>query len=726
MVARAYHHYHHHLHLQIPHRRSRTLSPHSSPNPFSLGCLLHTHNHPTLTNVTPTNRFFSCNSSHDQQNPNRETPTYNQVFSRRMAMAGLNPLHRIALGVSGGPDSVALCVLAAAWKADAGIGRNESDGCIDGLLGIVVDHGLRSESKDEAFCVSDRVSKMGIKCQVAHCDWPGGRPKLGHVQEAAREMRYQIFQNVCMENQIGVLLVAHHADDQSELFILRLSRNSGVIGLAGMAFTSQLFPMSMTYDGEELRNHGILLVRPLLEFSKDDMYKICQGAKQEWVEDPTNKSLLFARNRIRTSLSNISPIIKSELQRIISACQKSRSVIDKACLSLIKQCVTINNHGFAVIDLLELDPLNVQDVCLSKFITLVLQFISQRHRPVRGRTSKLLLDYMRNLPCKTALTAAGCYLCAVPKSKGTKVLVCCSPYSPLLLRKVSSHKNNSKDQNHQLQMAGGEKNLDMATIVEQIILDGKSQTDCFISYASDVPFLEVKSSESILNEGKRRGILSEPTFQYVLSLQKEEAKQFHTKTEDLPEADSCQETRSATTLSELIHPEVLYHFMNRFIVTWKFQMGIAENITIPSNEISFKDALKGTNHNYFCSSCVVGQDNVAVVRHMIDADWLYLANLSTGLSLGHCQEKCMPSSPKVENREKTTSCSDYAKLSAQRALRALKFIPLAARRSLPVLVNSRGLLLSIPSVCFEYCPYLSVSAVLKPRVPLGGGHSSFI
>ncbi|KAK9100997.1 hypothetical protein Scep_024427 [Stephania cephalantha] len=717
MGARAYHHYHHHLHLQIPHR---TLFPHSSPNPFSLRFLLHTHNHPTtLTTLTPTIRLFSRISSHDQQNPSPETPAYKQVFSRRMAMAGLNPRHRIAMGVSGGPDSVALCVLAAAWKADAGIGSNESDGCIDGLLGIVVDHGLRLESKYEAFCVSDRVSKMGIKCKVEHCDWSGGRPKLGHVQEAAREMRYQIFQNVCMENQIGVLLVAHHADDQSELFILRLSRNSGVIGLAGMPFTSQLFPMSVTYDVEELSNHGILLVRPLLEFSKEDMYKICQVDKQVWVEDPTNKSLLFARNRIRTSLSNISsPIIKSELLGIISACQKARSVIDKACLCLIKRCVTINNHGYAVIDLLELDPLNVQDLCLSKFIALVLQFISQRHRPVRGRTSKLLLDYMRNLPCKVHLTSSFWNLFLLFEL--TVALFHCS-YCSWLLSLCSS-----QDLNHRLQTACGEKNLDMATVIEQIILDGKSQSESFVPNASDVPFLDVKSSESVLNEGKRCGILSEPTYQYILSLQKEEAREFHTKTEDPPEDDRCQETRSATTLSELIHSEVLYHFMNRFVVTWKFQKGIAEYITLPSNEISFKDALKGTNQNCFCSSCVVGQDNVAVVRHMIDADWLYLANLSTGLSLGHCQEKCMPSSPKVKNREKTTSCSDYAKLSAQRALRALKFIPLAARRSLPVLVNSQGLLLSIPSVCFEFCPYLSVSAVFKARVPLGGGHSSFI
>lgn len=67
-----------------------------------------------------------------------------------------------AVGVSGGPDSVALCVLTSQWKKDALIGIDEKDGCVDGLLAIVVDHGLRKESKDEANVVHDRVSKLGI------------------------------------------------------------------------------------------------------------------------------------------------------------------------------------------------------------------------------------------------------------------------------------------------------------------------------------------------------------------------------------------------------------------------------------------------------------------------------------------------------------------------------------------------------------------------------------
>ncbi|XP_077219695.1 adenine nucleotide alpha hydrolases-like superfamily protein [Tasmannia lanceolata] len=631
---------------------------------------------------------------------------YRETFSRRMAMAGIKPHHKIALGVSGGPDSIGICVLASGWKMDAQIGKDESSGFIEGLLGIIVDHGLRSESKDEACHVRDAVSKMGIRSEIACCDWPDGRPKQGHLQEAARDMRYQVFQDVCIRHRIDVLLIAHHADDQAELFILRLSRNSGVLGLAGMAFISQLFPAWIHCSEESSGNHGILLIRPLLEFSKADMYKICLGASQEWVEDPTNQSSLFARNRIRMSLRNLSSTFKYELQAVISACRKTRSFIDQVSRNLISQAVTIMAHGYAIIDLEKLDPSNVNDLCLLKFVTLVLQFISQRHRPVRGSVSKLLLDYIRNFPCKTSLTAAGCYLCSAPQSKGTKLLVCSSLDSPQPSRMDLSFNYTSEDQKYCL-----------PSEIEQIIMEAQLYSDRLVPDASDVPFLHVTSSESVLHEAKKLNLLSEPTLQSIILLQREESQQFNAKTEFTSQHGLRYETKSvSTSLSEPLQYGRSCHFMNRFLVRWKVFEKIMEDIFCRDGSWDSR-----------CNSCVVCHDTTAFIRHMVDADWLYLAKLSNGQTLEECGEKTSSSMEKMEQKEANRiHCSEYVQFSAQRALQALKLIPVSARRGLPVLVDHQDLLLSIPSICFNRCPYLSVHSIFKPKVPLGGGYSSYI
>ncbi|KAG6723443.1 hypothetical protein I3842_03G207500 [Carya illinoinensis] len=656
---------------------------------------------------------FLCKNSRGAEDA-IDISKYKEAFSRRMAMAGLKPHHRIGLGVSGGPDSMALCVLTADWKTNALNAAEDSSGFIDGLLAIIVDHGLRAESKEEANFVCNRVSQMGIRCKIARCDWLDGRPKQGHLQEAARDMRYQTFQKVCDQHQIGVLLIAHHADDQAELFILRLSRNSGVLGLAGMPFTSQIFSTCTHYFGGVSNNHGILLVRPLLNFSKEDMYKICLGGNQDWVEDPTNQSLLFARNRIRMSLTDLSScIFKSELQAIISACRRTRSYIDQVCSRLINQTVTVVEHGYAIIDLETLILSKVMDIYLSKFLALVLQFISQRHRPVRGSASKLLLDYILTFPCKKSLTAAGCYLCPAPGSKGTKILVCCSVDCPLPSKMETVHACTR----------GEEGNCTLSEL-EQIIADAKLYSDGLVLNESDVHFLRV-TSESVLSEATRLGILSESTYRNILLLQREETKRFKCKTELSSDSEAKPDFKSINPWrSEPLQSGYGCYFMNRFFITWKLNDEIVGSY-IEEGQCNLDLIAEGWKCH--CRSCVVGHDMVFEVRHLIESDWLYLAKLSKCLSTSEkFQQQVFLDNELEQIPGETNQCLDYARSSAQRALLSLKSIPIAARASLPVLVNPQGLLQSIPSIGFKHCPCLVVSAEFKPRVPLGGGHSSFL
>ncbi|KAK4369494.1 hypothetical protein RND71_013286 [Anisodus tanguticus] len=636
---------------------------------------------------------------------------YSETFAKRMAMAGLKPHHRIVLGVSGGPDSMALCVLTATWKTNSlGIASQKNE-FVDGLLAVVVDHGLRAESKDEANLVHRRVTSMGIKCEISCCEWSESKPKQGHLQEAARQKRYEILQSACIRHQIGVLMTAHHADDQAELFILRLSRNSGVLGLSGMAFVSQLFSTRPDLSAEAT-GKGLLLVRPLLEFSKEDMYKICDGANQEWVEDPTNRSTLFARNRIRMILTDLaSPIFRSELQALIAACRRTRLDVDKICSNLMHQTVTIMPEGYAAIDLGILSPPELKDIVLSKFIALLLQFVSQRQRPVRGSASKLLLDYIRTSPCKTAVTASGCYLCPAPGSKGTKVLVCCSTGADLPLEMLNPS------------LTEGE-NCSISNEVEQIVANGRSYSDQFPQSTLGMQFLDLTSSDSVLTEAKREGILGESTYKSIISLQREESDNFKSKTNIVLEKKVEHKVEyTASAPSEVLHPEKVGYFMNRFIVKWNLSKQNAYTSFSMNNSNQLQEF--GEERWNFCNSCVLGHDQVSRVRYMVDADWLYLATLSKREDRSSVHEE-LPLSAESRVMSNVNLCSACIKKSAERALLLLKSIPVAARRALPVLVNVEGLLLSIPSVGFQHCPCLVASAIFKPKVPLGGGYNSFL
>ncbi|CAK8534027.1 unnamed protein product [Lathyrus sativus] len=673
-------------------------------SPFSY--LLHHRYNPNSSSISSSSL---CSSTSQQRSI--DISKFRQSFSNRMDMAGIKPHHRVALGVSGGPDSIALCVLTAGWKTAAvnSVGTDHS-GFIPGLLAIIVDHGLRAESKDEANVVRNRVSEMGIRCEIVSCDWPSGKPKQGQLQKAAREMRYQVFHDVCAKHQIGVLLIAHHADDQAELFILRLSRSSGVLGLAGTPFTSQIFPMHTHSYGEVPTNQGILLVRPLLDFSKEDMYKICQGSTEEWVEDPTNQSMLFTRNRIRMALNYLSSLaFKHELQRVISACRKTRAYVDQVCHSLIRHAVVINDHGYALIDLQILCPSKIEDICLMKFLSLVLQFISQRQRQIRGSALKLLMDYIGTFPCKNSITAAGCYLCPDPGSRGSRVLVCCSVDFALPLKMEFFETRSS-----------GQREFCVINESRKIIEDGKSYANHLVLDSSDIHFLDV-NNESVLDEAKRLNIISESTYSSIRGLQKQETDRFRSKVGAISDFTSKHEVEFVTPFGKSFQPGKSCYFMDRFVLIWKLNDKMDTDVV--SGLVDYDMDFSGDSQNF----CVVDHDQVLEVRHMIESDWLYLAELSKySLSENFTEHEVMSANGNVKTKEKTAPYLHYAGLSAKKALVLLKSIPVAARKSLPVLINQDGKLISIPSVNFRQCPCLMVHVEFKPKIPLGGGHKSFI
>lgn len=233
------------------------------------------------------------------------------------------------------------------------------------------------------------------------------------------------------------------------------------------------------------------------------------------------------------------------------------------------------------------------------------------------------------------------------------------------------------------------------TDVEQILEDAKSYSNHLIQDASDKLLLSM-ISDSVLTEAKRFNMLSESTYKNILLLQREEIKRFKLDSEVTSDSQLMHAVECVGTYPSIpLQPGQVCYFMNRFFVTWKLSKENGSR-AFP-REVHNDGGLGEDSWDEYCSSCLVGDEMVAELRHMIESDWLYLAKLSKGLSSGNLPlERVFIDEKTGQKVEKTNLCADYGRLSAKRAILSLKSIPVAARRSLPVLVSSHGQLLSIP------------------------------
>ena len=182
----------------------------------------------------------------------------------------------IGIAVSGGPDSLALLLLA----AEARPGRVEA---------ATVDHALRADSRAEAEMVARICERLAVRHTILTAAWEE-KPDSA-LQERARMMRYRLLGDWAAEGGLEALVTAHHLDDQAETFVMRLARGAGVRGLAGMRRVSPT-------PGSD-----VPLVRPLLRWRHSELEAVCAGAGVEPVEDLSNADEQFERVRIRNALA---------------------------------------------------------------------------------------------------------------------------------------------------------------------------------------------------------------------------------------------------------------------------------------------------------------------------------------------------------------------------------------------------------------------------------------
>ncbi|WP_420133527.1 tRNA lysidine(34) synthetase TilS [Rhodopseudomonas sp.] len=189
----------------------------------------------------------------------------------------------IVLAVSGGPDSLALMWLAARWRKALKRGP--------ALSVVTVDHGLRPESAREARAVKQIAQALGLPHRTLR--WAGDKPASG-LQAAARDARYRLLVRAAKSAGAGHIVTAHTRDDQAETVLMRLSRGSGISGLAAMA--------------RETERDGLVLARPLLDISKQRLTATLKRARIAFATDPSNADPRFTRPRLR----ELMPLLAAE------------------------------------------------------------------------------------------------------------------------------------------------------------------------------------------------------------------------------------------------------------------------------------------------------------------------------------------------------------------------------------------------------------------------------
>lgn len=190
---------------------------------------------------------------------------------------------RILLGVSGGPDSTALLLLARNWRYNLLDGPN--------FYVATVDHGLRSGSAAEAAQVGALCDRIGLPHVIL--PWRGPKPGTG-IQEAARNERYALLRAFARENRLDALALAHTQDDQAETVLFRLCRGSGIGGLAAMRAVS--------------RRSGLTVLRPFLDVPKARLVATLDASGTPYARDPSNSDVRFTRPRLRM----LAPVLEEE------------------------------------------------------------------------------------------------------------------------------------------------------------------------------------------------------------------------------------------------------------------------------------------------------------------------------------------------------------------------------------------------------------------------------
>ena len=183
----------------------------------------------------------------------------------------------IAVGVSGGPDSIALVYLLSKWI------KNYKGN----LIALIVDHQIRKESHSESLVTKKYLNELNINSKILRVP---KKKATNSKMNQARENRFYELISFCKKNKIFYLFLGHHFDDNIETFLLRKIAGSNIEGLNSMQMIS-IF-------------NNIQIVRPLLFFNKKEILLFNKKYNLKYILDQTNNNQKYSRSIVRSYLNN--------------------------------------------------------------------------------------------------------------------------------------------------------------------------------------------------------------------------------------------------------------------------------------------------------------------------------------------------------------------------------------------------------------------------------------
>ncbi|MBW4089494.1 MAG: tRNA lysidine(34) synthetase TilS [Proteobacteria bacterium] len=240
-------------------------------------------------------------------------------------MGPFEPAPRLAVAVSGGPDSLALALLAQAWVVARG----------GALLGVIINHGLRAAAASEAAEAQACLARIGMPARIVRLTDLARGPGLA---ARARLARYAALEAVCGEAGIVHLLLGHHAGDQAETMILRALGGSGPAGLAGMAALAE--------------TSRLRWLRPLLDVPPARLRATLRAAGLGWAEDPSNADPTATRARLRALRADRAGTGPATRALCVSAAAAgaARAAAEASGATLLAAHATFRPEGFALLD----------------------------------------------------------------------------------------------------------------------------------------------------------------------------------------------------------------------------------------------------------------------------------------------------------------------------------------------------------------------------------------